>query len=244
MKADLCMLKQWIKKLPLIRELAAVPALKARVAYLEQRVINHRWYAIEEMLGYLVGAKLPGDYCEFGVWKGDTFGHCLRAGSVALPGMRFFAFDSFQGLPSPKNLDAQGDFTSNFHEGDFACAEESFLANIQEYHADLSRVRTVPGWFSETLTADTAARIGLAQVAAAWIDCDFYESTVPVLEFITDKLSVGTIILFDDWHVYRNLPDKGQQRACAEWLARNPSLSLAPLFSFAHYGEAFTVLSL
>lgn len=237
---------KFLKKIPFIgdfvRWLAEIEEMRSQYKYLYQRVHNHRWYAIEEVMGYLVGAQVPGDYCEFGTFVGDTFGHGLRVGRPALPNLRFFAFDSFQGLPDPKGVDAENGYTSNFTEGEFACDEKTFLNNIlTKYYSDLSCVVTVPGWFDKSLTKETAERIKLDKIAAAWIDCDFYESCVPVLDFITDKLSVGSIIVFDDWHVYRNLSTKGVQKACGEWLQKNPGIKLTPLFSYAHYGEVFTV---
>jgi hypothetical protein len=75
------------------------------------------------------------------------------------------------------------------------------------------------------------------------VDCDFYESTVPVLNFLTSKLSVGSVIMFDDWRCYRNLPDFGQQRACREWLEANPQIKLNELLSVGWHGIAFTVVS-
>ena len=109
-----------------------IDKLERENLYLHKRVHNHRWFAIEELGGYLVGAQLPGDYCEFGVYKGDTFGHCLRVCAPALPDMRYFAFDSFQGLPEPSGVDSKDGYTSNFSEGEFACSEEDFLNNLKK----------------------------------------------------------------------------------------------------------------
>ena len=58
------------------------------------------------------------------------------------------------------------------------------------------------------------------------IDCDLYESTVPVLDFLTDLVGQGTVLIFHDWFRFKGRPDCGEQRACREWLARNPQLEL------------------
>ena len=68
-----------------------------------------------------------------------------------------------------------------------------------------------------------------------------YKSTVPVLRFITPYLSQGSVLLFDDWRCFRNLPDRGQQRACREWLQANPQIELHEFVSFGFHGKAFTV---
>lgn len=213
-----------------------------RLGRVEYHAINRRFYAIEQATEYLIGAQVPGDYLEFGVWQGTTFSYAFKWLSPYFQSMRFCAFDSFEGLPEPGGVDAVEGYTSNFHKGDFACSEESFKARIAEQGVDLARVVTVPGWFERTLTSDTQRAIGLEKAAFAWIDCDLYESAVPVLRFITPLLTTGAVVLFDDWRCFRNDPARGVQRACREWLAGNPRLHLAELFSFGWNGMAFTVL--
>jgi len=74
---------------------------------------------------------------------------------------------------------------------------------------------------------ETKRRLSLKRASLVLIDCDLYESTVPVLAFITDLLDQGTIIIFDDWYRYKGHLDKGEQRACREWLDKNPQLELS-----------------
>lgn len=210
----------------------------ARIRQIEYRSINRRFYAVEQIAEFLVSAQLRGDYCEFGVYKGDTFIHACRCIAPSFPRARFYAFDSFEGLPGPKDVDRKNGYASNFHEGEFACPEPDFLANLRSAGVDLSRVRTISGWFNDTLRKDS---YDLDVVSAAWIDCDLYESTVPVLEFLTPHLRTGSVLAFDDWRCFRNLPDHGEQKACREWLARNPGIRLNDLFSFGAFGMVFTV---
>jgi len=224
-----------------IKKLIALPTLDQRVGVLEEGRQNRRYEAVYDMADYLVGAQLPGHYCEFGVYRGATFSYAYRLLSGLFPGMRFFAADSFEGLPKPKGLDALDGYTSNFHENEFACTEEDFITNLKRNGVNLDRVQTVKGWFDQTLSDGKAEEYGIEKIAAAWIDCDLYESTVPVLNFILPHLIVGSVIVFDDWKCFRNLPDFGEQRACREWLADNPQLTLNELFSFGSHGLAFTV---
>jgi len=228
------------------RQPAQLAALEARIKLLEQKARDyhrHRWDAIEAMADYLVGAQAPGDYLEFGVFQGTTFGHAVRVMAPALPEMRFSAFDSFEGLPEPEGVDLQKGYSAGFHAGQFSCSEEQFLANLRQQKVSLERVRTVPGWFDQTLAPEAAPELGIAKAAAVWIDCDLYESTVPVLDFLTQRLSVGSVILFDDWRCFRNLPQFGQQKACAQWLEANPQITLRELFSISWHGIAFSVAS-
>jgi O-methyltransferase len=221
-----------------------ITALEERVAALEARLITYyreRWDCIDKLADYLVGAELPGDYLEFGVYNGMTFSYAMKVMARLFPSMRFVALDSFEGLPKPRGVDAQEGFTSSFRDGQFACSEGEFLEILRSKNLDLDRVLTVKGWFDQSLAPDSPATAAIGKVAAAWIDCDLYESTLPVLDFLSDRLSVGSVLLFDDWRCFRNLADFGEQRACREWLARNPQIKLNDFVSFGFHGRAFTV---
>ena len=211
---------------------------------LHNRVFSYyrnRWNAIDDIADYLVGAEIDGDYGEFGVYRGTTFSYAYKVLSPIFSKMRFIAFDSFAGLPVPKGLDNQDGFTSSFFEGQFVCSEEEFIEIMKANNVDLSRVITVKGFFNETLNSSLAKRNNISQFALVWIDCDLYESTVPVLDFITDKIVTGTVIVFDDWHCFRNLPNYGEQKACREWLDNNTGIVLHKLLSIGFHGEAFKV---
>lgn len=215
-----------------------------RLERVEYHAVNRRFYAVDQVAEYLIGAQVPGDYLEFGVYKGATFAHACKLMAPLFPSMRFVACDSFRGLPEPKGLDAVDGYSSHFHERQFQCSKDEFFANLRAEGIEVARVIAIEGWFNQTLNDGTRAEHRLERAAFVWIDCDLYESTVPVLRFITPMLSVGSVILFDDWRCFRNLPDFGQQRAVREWLEAKPGLKLAELLSFGWNGAAFTVAAL
>lgn len=221
-----------------------IAELSSRVTNLENRLLSYyrnRWDAIDNLADYLVGAEIPGDYFEFGVYKGSTFVYAYKIMESLFKNMRFVALDSFEGLPEPRDTDAEMGYSSGFYEGQFAVTKEDFTANLQKESVDLDRVVLIKGWFDQSLNSETMQTYGLGKIAAAWIDCDLYESTVPILRFITPYLSHGSVILFDDWRCFRNSPDRGQQRACREWLQANPQIELHEFISFGFHGKAFTV---
>ena len=55
------------------------------------------------------------------------------------------------------------------------------------------------------------------KIALAYIDCDYYSSTIQVLNFLSDKISHGTIIAFDDWDCYFADNKRGQRLAFLQW---------------------------
>lgn len=226
-----------------IKKIIFIIGLPGKVQKLEYYNFNRRYYAVEQVAAYLVGAKIPGDYLEFGVFRGALFIHAYKWLAPQFKSMRFIAFDSFEGLPEPQGIDNLNHYSSNYHPHEFACSKEQFLKNLKKTKINLRRIKIIKGWFNETLTAKQAKTYGIKRIAAVWIDCDLYESTVPVLKFITPYITCGTVIVFDDWHSFRNDPNRGEQRACRQWLKRNPKIKLAELFTFGYGGIAFTVIS-
>jgi hypothetical protein len=135
-----------------------------------------------------------------------------------------FAFDSFQGLPQPGTLDST---YPHFREGSLSATEEEFRANLRKHRVELLRVRVVPGWYDQVLVRRPAEREGLESVAFALVDCDLYESAVPVLEFLTPLLSDGAVLIFDDWYLFRANPRLGVQRAFHEWREKESDLGVS-----------------
>jgi len=185
---------------------------------------------------YARSEEVEGDYAEFGIWRGRTFVEAYRvARKYPRYARRFFAFDSFEGLPEIQGEDA----SSSWYTGEFAVARAAFEARLKRARVPESEVTIVEGFFDKTLSAPDL--IPLERVAVAWVDCDLYESTVPVLDYLTDRLVPGAVLVFDDWFCFRGARDRGESRACAEWLERNPHITLVPWRTVHWAGQAFLV---
>jgi O-methyltransferase len=179
--------------------------------------------------------SLLGDYLEFGIYRGDTFIHACRRASSVMPFMRFFAFDSFEGLPELSGPDIGGEF----HAGQFACDRATFEERLQDANVDLRKVEIVPGWFDKTLTPSLKKERRLTVASIVYIDADLYVSTVPILNFLTDIVATGSVVMFDDWFCFRADPNKGVQRAWREWLGRNQDITAQDFHLFGAYGKSF-----
>lgn len=185
-------------------------------------------------------AGVGGDYLEFGVYQGQTFVNAWRSAHVrGRPDMHFYAFDSFQGLPDPASSDL--DRGGEFHAGQYAAGRAEFERNLRRGGVDPERVTIVEGFYDESLRDLKPREIGLESASIVWIDCDLYSSTVSVLDFVTDLVRDGTVLLFDDWYCFRARPDHGEQQACREWLERNPAIALVPYRDFHWGGRSFVV---
>lgn len=190
---------------------------------------------------FMAADKIAGDYLEFGVFSGTSFAaafhaiqeayhqssapsewntdqDCAERRTLATK-MRFFAFDSFQGLPEPTGVDR---VSRDFVKGKFANSEEKFKKYISSMGVPLEYVTIVSGWYNDTLNEETIEKYGLQHAAIVHIDVDLFESARLVLEFVTPLLVDGTVIIFDDWYTFRGDPNLGEQRAFREWLDASP----------------------
>src|SRR2546429_113766 len=95
---------------------------------------DRRVIAINQLVEYLIVSEVPGDYLEFGVAWGSTFAYACKAFSSHsyFKNMKFFALDSFEGLPEPKGIDAQNGYTSHFFQSQYACTEQQFVKNLKK----------------------------------------------------------------------------------------------------------------
>jgi O-methyltransferase len=178
--------------------------------------------------------KVPGDYTEFGVYNGRTFIEAWRTARRYGGGARrFIAYDSFRGLPDVGGLDDVG----RFNTGDFTYSRQAFERRLRRARIPASRIHIVDGFFDDTLARPEL--IPVEQIAIAWVDCDLYASTVPVLDYLTPRLAQGAILIFDDWYCFQGDPNMGEMRACAEWLDRNPEVTLVPWQQHNWAGQSF-----
>jgi len=191
---------------------------------------------------FLKHSQIEGDYLEFGVFQGQLFSTAYHiAQSEGLSSMRFHAFDSFEGLPEVKGIDTQG--FQHFETGEFSSSEQVFLKTLKTNNIDLAKTTVSKGFFSDTLSHNLQKELQLHKAAIVYVDCDLYESTVPVLDFVRPLIGTGTIIMFDDWYCFRADPNLGEQRAFTEWLECNPALSSQEYRKYGWHGNSF-VLSL
>ncbi len=204
--------------------------------------------------------QIPGDYLEFGCGSGRTFvesyHHFRRTrASVAaelsasdrttfeLARPRFFAFDSFEGLPDVTGVDQHPYRPLHWKKAEYAFSVAEFKRTLQREDVAASDVRIVDGWFGRTLSGATKTTHQLSRAALVHVDCDYYESATLVLEFITDLVHDGTVIVFDDYNFFRGSPHLGERRAFKEWLERNTHLQAVELARHDFSSTAFYLAS-
>jgi O-methyltransferase len=191
-----------------------------------------REIALEQGMEFVRHHSLEGDYAEFGVFEGRIFSAACELAQERSLKMHFWAFDSFEGLPV-----AEGEFA----KGSWRSDEARFKTQARRHVRDPQKLHVIKGWFSDTLVDGNPDLAALRKISIAWIDCDLYESTVPVLSFLTARLVDGSQLFFDDWFCLKGHPNRGEQRACREWLERNPQIRLSAHSRFGWQGQSFIV---
>lgn len=185
-----------------------------------------------------LGTLSQGDYYEFGMFKGYSFWWAQKtARQHGATTLRFFGFDSFQGLP-----EVQGhDITHNdeFYAGQYACSVDQVRDSLDQAGVDWKRTVLTQGYFNESLKADLRTSHAMRPVVIALIDCDLYASTVDVLRFIGPLLMDKSILIFDDWNCFQASNEQGQRKALAEFLGRHPEWVTEDLFSYGSWGQGF-----
>lgn len=179
--------------------------------------------------------EVPGDYFEFGLWRGKTFGYAHRMKQrYGRHEMKLWGFDSFQGLP------ATGEHSDNiWYEGQFACTRPEFETILASRGIRQPEYELIEGFYNESLNEDTHQRLNGRKAAVIYVDCDLYDSTIQVLNFIQSYIVNGSIICFDDFYNYKGDPAQGEQKALAEFTQQQPQLHFIPYFDYAPLGKSF-----
>lgn len=162
--------------------------------------------------------QVPGDFVECGVWKGGcSIAMALTEQAVMVkPDRHVHLFDSFEGLPScepvmdgPKAAAWQADTNGPAYFKNCKVSERDVRKNVG--HAGVTnRCVFWPGWFENTL------HLFDKPIAVLRLDCDWYSSVARCLNALMPKVSVGGIVIVDDYYAW-----DGCARAVHDWLSRN-----------------------
>jgi hypothetical protein len=182
---------------------------------------------------YISRSNLRGSFAEFGTYFGRSFYKAYLLMNQQLDG-KFWAFDSFGGLPPTKAQEAEftkGDFT----EGRYFCNEGSFRSIGRMLFPDdkniNDRIKVAKGYYSESLDGHTIADYGIPEQSISYcsIDCDLFDATLSVLRFIAPALQNGAVMYLDDYRMARAAKEASLYHAVKVWLGENPSYELIDL---------------
>jgi O-methyltransferase len=170
---------------------------------------------------YIAKRKIPGDIVECGVWRGGS----MMAVALSLLAEQdlsrtLYLFDTFRGMPPPSGIDRdwRGEMASSLLEKAdrsdliWACASiEEVRANLGATDYPSEQVRLIEG-----RVEDTIPRRAPEQISILRLDTDWYESTKHELIHLYPRLSIGGILIIDDYGAW-----EGARKAVDEYIDEN-----------------------
>ena len=160
-------------------------------------VTTERLQSLQVILLEIFAGNVEGDIIETGVWKGGA--SIFAAAVVAVHGQadrrKIFVCDSFQGLP-PSVL--KEDMGESWNETRMLEQSDATVKhNFGIYGMQQSNIVFVKGLFATTMPV--LAEFHTGKIALLRLDGDMYESTVDVLYTFYGRLSIGGVVIIDDW---------------------------------------------
>lgn len=182
-----------------------------------------RMYALYQATKYTVKNNIPGDFVECGVWKGGSAMiialTLLKMGETT---RKIYLYDTFAGMAKPTEEDRG-------NNDDFPAIiewEKRRKENHSEWcYAPLEEVKrnmTLTGYPSKNLVfvkgkvEETIPKTKPTQISLLRLDTDWYESTKHELTHLFSLLSVGGVLIIDDYGWWA-----GAKKAVDEYFEKN-----------------------
>ena len=183
--------------------------------------------------------KEIGDYLEFGVFNGSSLGSAyLTAKKMNLKSIKFFGFDSFEGLP--KGTDDEHDI---LQKGFYCCPFEKTKECLKKRSVNPDEVIWIKGVYSDTLNDETFKKVGYPKIGIVFIDCDTYSSSKAVFDFLAPLMTEPAIFCLDDWKLYdMDIKGTGEYKSFNEFLEKNKHIKAKEIKSYNRKSKSFLIL--
>lgn len=143
----------------------------------------------------VIARKIDGDWVECGVAAGNNLAAMCAAGRHG------YGFDSFEGIPWAGPHDDQQPgmaqrplMMEGISSGVSSHTQENVELDFKKW--GIPNYTLIKGWFIDTLPHNI-----IGDIAVLRLDGDLYDSTMLSLLFLYPKLSVGGILIMDDWNL-------------------------------------------
>ena len=180
---------------------------------------NERIFSLCRSVEYVVKHNIAGDIVECGVWKGGSMMAVARTLIAQGVTRKLHLFDTFEGMSAPTEADktayghlaartlAAGDRNSNPWWA-YSPLDE-VKKNLLDTGYDQSQIEFVKGKVEDTLPANAPSQISLLR-----LDTDWYESTYHEMVHLYPRLSVGGVLIIDDYGDWQ-----GARKAIDQYIA-------------------------
>ncbi len=183
------------------------------------------WWTFFEIIN-----DIKGDIVECGVGRGRSLITILainRLKKIMNPKFtrKVFALDSFEGFPSPHKFDKssrnpkKGEWSESPNK-QFKYSVKSLKKIISLAELDSKEINIVKGFFDKT-----TEKLKVKKISILHLDGDLYDSVLSPLNNLWKKVSIGGIVVIDDYIVDKRLSKNegfpGARRAINEFLKKN-----------------------
>lgn len=162
------------------------------IAYSSVETVHETYRLAKEM------QTVDGCFVECGVGAGaQLMAMCLTGTAKDIIG-----FDSFEGIPLASEHDETQPGIGNFtpvenrlvSSGVTVHSVDNVMRNFEQMEVHCPTLQLVKGWFQNTLPKFQPVPIALLR-----LDGDLYESTKVCLEYLYPMVSVGGVVIIDDY---------------------------------------------
>jgi O-methyltransferase len=186
------------------------------------------WQTIElthKVATDLIKQGVQGDFVECGVAAGNNFGAILHASDNR---RTCIGFDSFQGIPHAGEHDSVQPGIGDIDPDKVGLLEttgvsshsvEVVRTNLKKWKLLDKKFKLIEGWFQDTIPQNKIEKIALLR-----LDGDLYESTAIPLQYLIPKMSIGGVVIIDDWNLI------GPQKAWSEVKVKYQEISVYGIY--------------
>lgn len=165
---------------------------------------KERVFALLESVEYIVKHNIPGDIVECGVGRGGSMMAVAQTLKNIGASRKIYLFDTFEGMTEPTDVDKdfRGKSASEIFRKEYKNTDNNWcLSSLDEVKRNLwdtgydkNQIVFVKGKVEDTIPAYAPDQISLLR-----LDTDWYESTYHELVHLYSRLSVGGVLIIDDY---------------------------------------------
>ncbi len=148
---------------------------------------SSKFYQINKIWHNIKLDQITGDYIEFGIYKGKSIYHSFKVAKKLdiQKNILFWGLDSFEGFPVENH---------NFYKNDNF---KTSYTKTKNQFKNFKEIKVIKGFFKESLR--TQELVNIKNISFAFIDCDIFESTIDIFDYLKPRLTNGSFIMIDDY---------------------------------------------
>ena len=194
-----------------------------------KKVENYTMTSVERLnslinaVKYVIDNNIEGSFVECGVWKGGSvMSMALTLISKGILDRDIYLYDTFKGMPKPKNIDVDvhGTSAENYlssyqkSEGSLAwciASKDEVKKNIYNTGYPKENFKLIEGKVEDKIPRYLPGKISILR-----LDTDWYESTKHTMIHLYPLLAENGILIIDDYGHW-----KGSKKAVDEYIGEN-----------------------